>query len=95
MNTQLKIDGMTCGHCVAGVTKALQQVPGVQLASVSLADGSASVTHDETASAEALVSAVQEEGYEAQLLSGGEQCGIEASADSAACSCCAPTVSSD
>lgn len=95
MNTQLKIDGMTCGHCVAGVTKALQQVPGVQLASVSLDAGSASVTHDETASAEALVAAVQEEGYEAQLLSDSEQSRNEASADGAACSCCAPTDSSD
>lgn len=95
MNTKLKIDGMTCGHCVAGVTKALQQVPGVQLARVSLAEGNASVTHDGTASAEAFLAAVREEGYGAELLPGGEQCVIEAPAESTACSCCTPSNSSD
>lgn len=28
--TELKVNGMTCGSCVASVTKALKRVPGVQ-----------------------------------------------------------------
>jgi copper chaperone CopZ len=62
---QLKITGMTCGHCVAAVTKAIRTVPGVQDAQVDLASGSARVQG--SADAQALVSAVQDEGYSAQV----------------------------
>ncbi len=62
---QLKITGMTCGHCVAAVTKAIRAVPGVQDAQVDLASGSARVQG--SADAQALVSAVQDEGYSAQV----------------------------
>lgn len=27
--TQIQIDGMTCGHCVASVTEELSELPGV------------------------------------------------------------------
>lgn len=64
MNTQLKIDGMTCGHCVAAVKKALEGVPGVEGADVSLAEGRATVRGN--AELPALVGAVEEEGYHAQ-----------------------------
>jgi copper chaperone CopZ len=63
---QLKITGMTCGHCVAAVSKALKSVPGVQDAQVELAGGSARVQG--SANAQALVKAVQDEGYTAQVL---------------------------
>ena len=36
---QLKIDGMSCGSCVASVTAALRKVPGVGTAEVDLARG--------------------------------------------------------
>lgn len=67
METTLKVTGMTCGMCVGHVTKALQSVPGVQLAAVDLTSGTAVVKHDESAEAEAMVQAVTEEGYGAQL----------------------------
>lgn len=66
MTTQLKIDGMTCGHCVAGVKGALEGVPGVQRADVTLEPGQATVEHAESTSVEALIEAVVEEGYEAK-----------------------------
>lgn len=34
--TTLAIDGMTCGHCVQAVTKALAAVPGVKVRSVTV-----------------------------------------------------------
>ena len=43
--TKLKIEGMTCPKCAARVEKALTTVPGVQRATVSLAQG-ARVEHD-------------------------------------------------
>lgn len=67
METTLKVTGMTCGMCVQHVTKALQSVPGVQLAAVDLTSGMAVVKHDESTEAEAMVQAVTEEGYGAQL----------------------------
>ena len=41
--TELKVDGMTCGSCVASVTKALKRVPGVQDVEVDLGSGIARV----------------------------------------------------
>lgn len=62
----LKIAGMTCEHCTAAVTKALAQVPGVTaVAEVNLARGDARI--DGTAAAPALIAALREAGYEAQV----------------------------
>lgn len=61
--TELKIDGMTCGHCVAAVKKALEKVPGVRGAQVELASGRAKVEGDP--SLDALLAAVRDEGYQA------------------------------
>ncbi len=43
----LKIQGMTCNHCVMRVAKALKAVPGVQDAKVDLQKAEAAVTYDE------------------------------------------------
>jgi copper chaperone len=64
--TELKIDGMTCGHCSAAVKKALEKVAGVSAATVDLAAGRARV--DGNADVAALVAAVQDEGYQAAPL---------------------------
>ena len=42
----LQIDGMSCGHCVAGVQKALTGLEGVNVKSVSV--GSATIQYDES-----------------------------------------------
>ena len=59
----LMIEGMSCQHCVASVTKALQAVPGVQSAQVSLDEARAQVSGD--APLPALLEAVQRAGYTA------------------------------
>jgi copper chaperone len=65
--TTLKIDGMTCGGCVASVTRVLQQLPGVSRVEVSLQSGSAEVTHEPGLSAvEALIGAVESAGFDAR-----------------------------
>lgn len=64
---KLHISGMTCGHCVGAVKKALQAVPGVESADVSLERKEGVVRG--TASLERLVQAVEEEGYEARVAS--------------------------
>lgn len=64
METKLKVTGMTCMHCVGAVKKALEQVPGVDSAEVSLDPGQAVVTG--SAESATLVAAIKEEGYEAE-----------------------------
>jgi P-type Cu+ transporter len=68
--TQLIVDGMTCGNCARHVTEALQGVPGVRSATVSLDAHQALVrwNPDAMASETALIQAVQKEGFEAELM---------------------------
>lgn len=64
--TTLKIDGMTCHHCVKAVTEALGEVPGVsKVVEVSLDKNEATV--EGQADNAALIAAVAEAGYEAQI----------------------------
>ena len=62
---QLSIGGMTCGGCQANVKKALEAVEGVSSVTVELGPGSAVVTG--TATAEALIAAVEAKGKTASL----------------------------
>jgi copper chaperone len=64
--TTLQIDGMTCQHCVRSVTKALQDVAGVDNVSVDLGAGRARI--EGAADPASLLRAVESEGYEAKLL---------------------------
>ncbi|MEO9255303.1 MAG: heavy metal-associated domain-containing protein [Tepidiformaceae bacterium] len=61
---ELNITGMTCEHCVKSVTNALKEVPGVADARVNLETNSA-VVEGENFDTNALIAAVEEEGYEA------------------------------
>ena len=36
---EIKVKGMSCGHCAAAVTRALQTLPGVSEVQVDLAGG--------------------------------------------------------
>ncbi|MGV3618385.1 MAG: cation transporter [Fimbriimonas sp.] len=65
--SNLKIEGMTCGHCVRAATEALENLSGVQSARVDLASGEASVVHDGTVGFDAMKTAIEEEGYSASL----------------------------
>jgi len=61
---QLKIEGMTCGHCVMAVKQALAAVPGVEGAvEVDLKAGQAQVGGSPDPAA--LLAAVEEEGFSA------------------------------
>ena len=60
----LTISGMSCGHCVASVSKALAGVDGVAVQDVRI--GSAKLQYDESkVSAAQLAQLVTDEGYAA------------------------------
>lgn len=65
MTTELKVEGMSCGHCKMSVEKALKSVQGVEKVEVFLQEGKAIV--EGSAPVEALIAAVQEEGYSASV----------------------------
>ncbi|NCA71836.1 MAG: copper chaperone [Sphingobacteriia bacterium] len=63
---ELAIEGMSCQHCVKAVTEALAEVPGVTaVLEVSHERGIARVAG--TASPQALIEAVQDAGYQAEV----------------------------
>lgn len=65
MITRLRIDGMSCQHCVNAVFTALTPVPGITSADVSI--GAAVVDHDGRATFEALRDAIEVAGYTVTL----------------------------
>mgnify|MGYP002629544179 CR=1 FL=1 len=68
--TALNVTGMSCGHCVKGVSAALAAVAGVtRVVDVNLARGEAIV--EGTATPAALIAAVVEDGYQATVRSAG------------------------
>lgn len=59
----MDISGMTCGHCIGGVSKALQKVAGVEIEQVKV--GSAVVNYDASAVTPAQIAqAIKDEGYD-------------------------------
>ncbi|MEJ2715716.1 MAG: heavy-metal-associated domain-containing protein [Deltaproteobacteria bacterium] len=59
----LKIEGMTCMHCVAAVTKALSEVDGVKEVQVDLEKGEATFQEEQPVDRTALLDAVEKAGY--------------------------------
>jgi copper chaperone len=60
----LKVEGMSCEHCVKAVHNALAGIAGVTDIAVSLKDGTASFGyHPAVAPLETIKSAITEEGY--------------------------------
>ncbi|KTF03532.1 heavy metal transporter [Trueperella bernardiae] len=65
MSTTVKVNGMTCNHCVAHVTEELMELPGVDAVDVTLDPKGTSevrVTTSAEVSDEALRGAVDEAG---------------------------------
>ena len=58
----LKIEGMTCQHCVMAVKKAVDSISGVSSSDVEI--GSAKITYDESnADKGAITAAIENAGY--------------------------------
>jgi mercuric transport protein len=68
LQVKLSVRGMTCSGCAGGVKTALEKVPGVTRADVSLEKNEASVTYrkDKT-TPEELVKAVESAGFKCSL----------------------------
>lgn len=63
METILIVDGMTCSHCEASVTKALEEVKGVEKVDVDLSTKEVKVNHEDVSN-EKLKEAVEDIGFD-------------------------------
>lgn len=68
MRTELQVAGMHCAGCVGSVERALLRVHGVKEVQVDGDRKQATVEHDERVEASALVSLLNEIGFEALLV---------------------------
>jgi copper ion binding protein len=64
MMTTLKVKGMSCQHCVMSVTKALNQLNGVQNVQVDLEKGEVQFDNVKGVAAEQIAKAIVDAGYE-------------------------------
>jgi copper chaperone len=62
--TEYKVEGMTCGHCVAAVTEEVGAIDGVTDVKVDLASGVVTVASTAPLDDKAVRDAVDEAGYE-------------------------------
>jgi copper chaperone len=58
---QLHVDGMSCGHCIAAVTKAVQALDAAAQLEIDLSAHSVRV--DSSASIKQIVAAIEDAGY--------------------------------
>jgi copper chaperone CopZ len=60
---KVKIQGMTCQHCVMSVSKALNSIPGLKNVRVNLVTGEASFENTQNLSPDKIRQAVEDAGY--------------------------------
>ena len=61
----INVKGMTCGGCVASVTRVLKALPGVADVAVTLQPGAAKVTYDVARTGTpAMKTAIEDAGFE-------------------------------
>jgi copper chaperone len=60
----LRVEGMSCEHCVKALTKAVGELPGVRNTAVDLKGGTVSFEHDPAQTAlTAIEAAIDDAGY--------------------------------
>jgi copper ion binding protein len=61
----IKVKGMTCGHCKMAVEKAASAIPGVKKAVVDLNSAKVTIEH-ENADINSVKNAINDAGYQAE-----------------------------
>jgi copper chaperone len=60
----IKVKGMSCGHCVMAVTKALSALDGIRHVEVDLKTGTATYEEVKPVDASVVAAAIKKAGYE-------------------------------
>ncbi|MGD9819331.1 MAG: heavy-metal-associated domain-containing protein [Desulfomonilaceae bacterium] len=64
METSIKIKGMSCQHCVMGVTKAINSVQGTKDVKVNLEKGEATFSHEAPIDVQEVTQKIVKAGFE-------------------------------
>lgn len=64
ISDQFRVPGMSCQHCVNAITRAVRSLPGVHQVIVNLGDKSVRVDHDQQVTADDLIRAINDAGYD-------------------------------
>ncbi|PEI63720.1 copper chaperone CopZ [Bacillus toyonensis] len=63
----LKVEGMSCGHCVNSIESSVKELNGVEKVKVQLAEGTVEVTIDSSAiTLKNIVAVIEDQGYDVQ-----------------------------
>ncbi len=62
----ITISGMSCGHCLNAVSKALSSLPGLELRSVRI--GRAEVSLTDSTTSEQVKAAIERAGYKVEAI---------------------------
>lgn len=62
--SSIKVKGMSCQHCVASVTKALDAIDGISNVKVDLAAGQADYTEEKPVDLATIKQAIKQIGFE-------------------------------
>ena len=63
----LKVEGMSCGHCVNSIESSVKEINGVEQVKVQLAEGTVEVTIDSSAvTLKDIVAVIEDQGYDVQ-----------------------------
>lgn len=63
----LKVEGMSCGHCVNSIESSVKELNGVEQVKVQLAEGTVEVTIDASAiTLKDIVAVIEDQGYDVQ-----------------------------
>lgn len=63
--SSIKVEGMSCEHCVKAVSKAVSTLPGINAVAVDLKAGTVTVEHDTAQSPlEKIMFEIEEQGYD-------------------------------
>lgn len=64
MKKTIRIEGMSCAHCTARVTKALEGLAGVTAVNVDLSQNIATVEADPSVTDAVIIEAIDDAGYD-------------------------------
>jgi copper chaperone len=62
--TTVKVKGMSCQHCVAAVTKALDEIEGTKNVKVDLSSGEASFDEEKPVNMDTVKEKIRSAGYQ-------------------------------
>ncbi|MDW0111172.1 copper chaperone CopZ [Sporosarcina aquimarina] len=64
MKEVLKVEGMSCGHCVNSIESSVGELKGVSSVKVDLAGNEVTVEYDNEATLGQIKEAIEDQGYE-------------------------------